>query len=317
MNTELLIWTAVFVVSLAVLVKASDYFIESAEKIGIYVKIPSFIIGLTIVAMGTSLPETVSSIFAVINNSSEIVIGNVIGSNIANIFLVLGFLVVFSGRLKLDVQQMKVDIMILLISTILLTITILNGVFTLYEGLIFLIFIVAFVIYQVKYKDSPVEDHNEDDREVVCGEICKNAIWILLLSCIFIYFGSDYTIKSVIKLSDLMNIDKEFIAASAIAFGTSLPELAVSISAIKKKFTGILIGNIIGSNIFNIFGTMGVAALFGNLIIPDNVFKVLLPVMLFATFVFILNLLDKKITRFQGALYLLAYSVFIMGIFFI
>ncbi|MCK7520988.1 MAG: calcium/sodium antiporter [Ignavibacteriales bacterium] len=315
-NSDLLFWIIVLIASLSVLVKASDYFIESAEKIGISIKIPCFVIGLTIVAIGTSLPEAVSSVFAVINNSSEIVIGNVAGSNIANVMFILGFLALFASRVSIEASKIKVDLAILIISAVLLSLTISNKVFSLNEGLLFLFLIIGYLFYQVKFSNS-----KDNDEEINSCASNNDNLWILtgilLLSCLFIYLGSDYTIKSVIKISSVLNINKEFIAASVIALGTSLPELMASISAIRKNNTNMVIGNILGSNIFNIFGVMGISAMFGSLHIPDKVSSILLPVMLAVTAIFALNIIDRKITRLQGMIYITVYAVFVSSMFMI
>ncbi|GAH33655.1 unnamed protein product, partial [marine sediment metagenome] len=125
-----LIWIIVFVVSLFVLIKASDYFTHSAEKIGLFFGIPLFIVGATIVAVGTSLPELISSIFAVLRNSSEIVVGNVVGSNVANIFLVLGIAAIVGRRMKLTYELIHVDLPLLIGSAFLLAVTIWDGIFS-------------------------------------------------------------------------------------------------------------------------------------------------------------------------------------------
>jgi len=133
-----------------VLIKASDYFTDSAEKIGIFFGLPAFLIGVTIVSIGTSLPELITSIFAVLNNASEIVVSDVIGSNITNIFLVLGVSAIVGKRLKIGFEIIRVDLPMLIGSTFLLAITIYDGIFTLPEALLCILGIIIYLTYTVK-----------------------------------------------------------------------------------------------------------------------------------------------------------------------
>ncbi len=233
----LLIWTAIFVASLLVLVRASDYFIDSAEEVGLYLGFPAFIVGVTIVAIGTSLPELVSSIFAVLKNSSEIVVGNVVGSNITNILLVLGIAAVISKKIKVTYEITHVDLPLLECSAFLLAIMIWDGVFTLSEASLCIFGIILYLLYTVnvqkKHKDIEIE--KELKGEVKKGKLSWKTLIILVVSAFFIYLGAEYTVESVVKLSRILNIGKEIIAISAVALGTSLPELMVTVSAARKR----------------------------------------------------------------------------------
>ena len=327
--SELFIWLGVLVISLFVLIKSSDYFTDSAEKIGLWLGIPTFFIGVTIVAIGTSLPELISSIIAVFNNSSEIVIGNVLGSNIANIFLILGFAGIISRKhLKLSRSLLHVDLPFLLGTCFLLAIMIWDGKFTFFEGILSLFVLLIYSFYLIKTRERPEKEVRKQLRGVK-GELANHQfkklppkkklslkVWIILLiSIAFIYLGAKYTIESVINLSFLLNIGKEIIAISAVALGTSLPELIVTISAAKKGKPEIAVGNILGSNIFNILGVMGIPALFGILIIPSHILTFTLPVMIIATLMFLFITLDKEITKWEGWLLFVFYVLFIVKLF--
>jgi len=315
--SSLLIWLAVFVISLAALVKASDHFTASAEKIGIYLHVPAFIVGLTIVALGTSLPELVSSVFAVLENSSEIVVGNVVGSNIANIFLVLGAAAVLSSRFKSSHVLSPVDSVLLLGSALLFAVAIIDGVFTLNDAILCLMGLVLFLYHSIssakKHRDVQLDKEIVEQARKV--KIDWKFILFFLISAFFIYLGAKYTIQSLINLSEILNIGSEIIAASAVALGTSLPELVVSVSAAKKGNADIAIGNVWGSNIFNIFAVMGIPGLIGVLVIPQGIINFGLPMMLLATLMFLFIVHDNRITKTKGYTLLIFYLLFVAGLF--
>lgn len=316
--SELLIWTAIFIASLYVLIRASEFFTDSAEKIGLFFGLPAFIVGVTIVAIGTSLPELISSIFAVLEGSSEIVVGTVVGSNIANIFLVLGMAAIVSKKLKITYELLHVDVPILVISAFLFAVMIFDGIFTLPEAIFSLIGIVAYFLYVINTQKIHKDVEIKKEMKVKLREKkqLKPMTWvILLISTVFIYFGARYAIESVIKLSSIIGIGTEIIALGAVALGTSLPELTVSIVAARKGKPEIAVGNILGSNIFNTFAVMGIPAFFGVVVIPFGILSFALPMMLIATLLFFFITQNKEVTKWEGYFLLLFYVFFIGKLF--
>ncbi|MCP3686403.1 MAG: calcium/sodium antiporter [bacterium] len=314
---DLSIWVLVFVVSLVVLIKAADSFTISAEKIGLYFGLPAFIVGVTIVSIGTSLPELVSSIFAVLSNSSEIVVGNVVGSNIANILLVLAVAGIIGKRVHIEKKLLRVDLPLMVVSAFVLAITVWDGLFSLPEAFLCLLCLIIYLFYIIrKHRRSGPEIRKEMKSEIkVKRRFDWKALTFLIISTILIYLSAKYTIESVVRLSAMLNIGKEIVAASAIAIGTSLPELMVTVSAARRGKPEIAVGNIIGSNIFNSFAVMGVPALVGSLIIPPSILAFSLPVMLLATLLFFFISMDKEITRAEGIVLLIFYAFFIAKLF--
>ena len=306
----LLIWIIVFVASLFCLIKSSDYFTDSAEKIGLYLGLPAFIVGVTIVAIGTSLPELASSIFAVLGNSSEIVVGNVVGSNITNIFLVLGITGIIGKKLKVTYELIHVDLPLLVGSAFLLAITVWDGIFTWPEALVCIGCFILYSVYIIK-----TQKKQETTKPKKPRKLDWKTIGILIISAFFIYLGAKYTIESVIRLSEIFNIGTEIIAISAVALGTSLPELMVSITAAKKGKQEMAVGNILGSNIFNTLAVMGIPALIGVLIIPKSILTFGLPIMLIATLLYFFITQDREITNWEGWLLLIFYILFIAKLF--
>jgi len=303
----LLFWILIFIVSLFFLIKASDYFITSSENIGVYLKFPPIVIGIIILSIGTSLPELISSIFAVLKSSSEIVIGTVIGSNIANLFLVLGILAVVSKNLFINKKFIQKDVPFFIATSLLLFLVVFNGFVSIFETLILLFIFVIYIIYTIKEIDL---SQTIVEKKPLKKEVLKN-IFIFVLSIVVIYFGAKYLIDATISLSEILNIGKEIIAISAIAFGTSLPELVVSIKAIGLKKHDLAIGNIIGSNIFNVLGIIGISSLFGTVMFNLDAFLFPLILMVMGTFLIYFIFLDRKVTKQEGFLLLALYVFFL------
>ena len=304
---DAIMWIIIFIASIIVLTKASDFFTDAAEIIGLSMKMPRFIIGVTIVAVGTSLPELVSSIIAVLSNHSEIVIGNIVGSNITNIFLVLGVVAIIAKKITVKYDLIGIDMPFLLGSSFLLILTLLDGKFTLFEAIMFIIATIIYIIYGIKSEEA--KTHKKEQKTLTKLEL-KHIITIII-SGVFIYLGAKFTVESVIHISEIFKIGTEIIAVTAVALGTSLPELAVSISAAKKGRTEMAIGNVLGSNIFNTFAIMGVAGLFGTITNPPTILTTALPIMIMATLMYFFITLDKKTTKWEGWLLLIFYIFFI------
>ncbi|MCL2923854.1 MAG: calcium/sodium antiporter [Trichodesmium sp. MAG_R04] len=309
---NLIIWLIIFIVSLFVLIKASDFFTDAAEKIGIFLKISPFLVGVTIVSLGTSLPELVSSIIAVYQNSSEIVFGNVIGSNIANIFLIIGAASFISNTLIIEYEVINVDLPLFVSSAFLLSLTVLDKNFSINEAIICILGYIVYVLYTINSgkEEQQSENINSSDKSFLFKQIV-----IVIISSLLIFFGATYTIKSVTKISEILEIAQELIALSAVALGTSLPELVVTISATRKGNPEIAIGNVLGSNIFNSLMVMGIPRLIGKLEISDNVFGSGLLVLLMGTILFFFVTQDKQVTRWEGLMFFIFYGWFIGNIF--
>jgi len=316
---EALLWGGVFIVSLAVLVKGSDWFIGAAEKVGIALGIPSFIIGVTIVAVGTSLPELASSIVAVLEGNSEIVAGNAVGSNIANIALVLGITAVIGKKVHFKVNLMEADIPLLVCSAFLLWFILLpdaNGVATvdLFEAGLLLAGLLIFISYSFSGSGE------EGEEKPVKTKIAPKVFLVLLLSGIMVYLGATYTIKSIIAVSEMFAIKSEAIALSVVALGTSLPEIVVSVTAMQRGKPEIAIGNILGSNVFNTFAVMGIPAVIAesmgeSLKVPAIITDFSMPMMIALTLLFFFLMISKSVSRWEGLMLLLFYVYFIVKLF--
>jgi len=305
----LLFWILIFVVSLSVLLKSADFFTDSAEEIGIALGIPAFIVGVTIVSIGTSLPELASSIVAVLEGSSEIVSGNVIGSNIANILLVLGVAAIVAKKLTINWELVHVDLPVLVGSSFLLVAACFDGIFTFWEAFLFILGFIVYLNYTVSMQRSKGNHKRKKKRLTI------RPVIVLLISIFFVYIGAKYTVESVIQISNLLMISTGVLAASVIAIGTSLPELMVSVVAARKGQGEIAVGNVLGSNIFNSFVVMGTAGLIGSVVVPANMIYIGLPIMMAATFLYFFATQDRQVTRWEGWILIIFYVFFMMKLF--
>lgn len=310
---ELLFWFFIFGLSLSVLIKFSDFFTESAGKIGVCLGFSPFIVGVTIVAIGTSLPELISSLVAVSQDSTEIVAGNVVGSNIANIFLIIGVATVISSPLKITYNLLNVDLPLFVGSAFLLYFTLSDGRFSSVEAILCILGYIIHLAYTIRCGQIEAEIEGNPGRnrpKYLIGQII-----ILLICSASMFVGAKYTIESLIKISEFLNVGKELIAISAVSLGTSLPELAVTFSASRKGDAEVAIGNVLGSNIFNSLIVMGIPGLITELIVPGTIIQDGLPVLLAATLLFFFVTQDKQVTKWEGWLFFVLYAWFIGHLF--
>lgn len=284
------------------LLKASDFFIDSAEKIGLSLGISPFVIGITIVAFGTSLPELATSITAVLADESSIVLGNVVGSNIANILLVFGLTLTVAGSdMKIGSSVLKLDIPILLLASIGLYVAIYDGDFTIVEGLIGL-GILAFYLIRSISQDSEGSEKTT---------INTKTYLVFVAAGVFVFLGSKYTIVGIEGISRIAGISPDLIALSMVALGTSLPEVVVSIQAAKRGKSEMALGNIIGSNIFNILAVMGISRFAGTLLPTEAIVDFSLPFMLAVTVLLALLCMINKVSRVIGITFIIFYVSYI------
>ena len=238
----------------SMLVKGADWFVDGTSGMARKLGIPQLVVGLTIVAMGTSAPEAAVSITAALKNNAGIAIGNVIGSNILNILIILGVTAVIT-TVAIQKSTLYVEIPYMLVVTIVLILMGLDGKVSRIEGILlwgmFLIYL-AYLYYLAK--------KGKEEKEKV-----EESIWKLIVSAILggaiVVWGSDITVDAATKIAQILGMSERFIGLTIVALGTSLPELVTSVTAARKGNADIAIGNIVGSNIFNILFVIGTAAL--------------------------------------------------------
>jgi cation:H+ antiporter len=317
--TELFTTIIIFAVALFFLIKSANYFVVYSEKLGLSLGVPQFIIGLTIISMGTSLPELVTSIFSIAKGEAGFVSGNVIGSNIANILLVVGITSIIAKRVEVKRSIIRLDLPLLVGSGAILVLTMRDGVFNFTEALLSIIGFIIYILYNISQHKENLEEKERKLLKFMKVEKKPPLKWyyflFITLSAVALYISAGFTIDSVIELASFLNIDTAIIAITAVAIGTSLPELLVSISAAKKGNFDMALGNILGSNIFNGFMVMGVAGLIAPLPIPDSVLNIGIPFFIIATVFLVFSGIERKFYNFEGALYLILYVLFIGQLF--
>lgn len=308
---ELLMWIAVLVASLTVLVKSADIFTAAAEKVGLFFGLSSFIVGATIVSFGSSMPELATSIFALQAGATDFAIDNIIGSNIANSLLVAGLAAVAVGTLKVKKQLIDVDVPFFFMSSAVFLLFIYDGIFTAIEGIISLVMLGVFIAYTIYAGTDDVEDHDKSENKKPSVKTVFTSCGIILVSVIVIVFSSKYTIDSVTAIATLMNIAPAIITMIAVAFGTSLPEIIISVRAAMNGRHSVALGNVFGSNTFNVLAVAGIPSFFGTLTVSSTAATIGIPFFIAASLAFIFTTTDDKIQKWEGLALLIIYVVFI------
>lgn len=296
-------------VALAVLLYSSDMLVDVAVKIAKLFKVSSMAIGLTVVSVGTSLPEVITSAVAAYENHPEIAIGNVVGSNICNIGLFFGLTGLFCLiTCKKNILLKDGGIMIML-SAFIWALSLFFGELSRFTGVALLIGFVLYIYSSLSSKNSAL------DEELEAHEL-KETRTVLAIKLFFSFtallLSSKYLVDSAVSLAMILGVSKNVIAISLVAFGTSVPELSVSISAARKRQTDILVGNIVGSNIANILLVLGLAAVIRPLNFDRITTLVDLPIMIaFALLAFLFLYRGSGVTKPKALIFLLAYALVI------
>lgn len=305
----MLVQIIIFAVSLSVLLISANFFTNAAEKIGLKLGMSSFLVGVIIVGLGTSLPELVSAIIAVLENKSEIVTGAVIGSNVSNIFLIFGVITLYAKNfIYLKEEFIRIDLHFMLGSALIFVVLLFDGGIDLIDSIILLL---AFGIYNFYLFSTEVPSSSEMDKIKVQSIKFPIQIIIVVASAVGVYLGADYVISSIVNISSALEIDESIVSATVLALGTSLPELVVSITASRRGNAPMAIGNILGSNIFNVLFIPGVAGLIGFINLPTDIGSFYPLSLIIASVFFYLITRDQRISKYEGMLMILFYVVFI------
>ncbi|MGL4947697.1 MAG: calcium/sodium antiporter, partial [Cetobacterium sp.] len=266
--------------------------------------------GLTIVAFGTSAPELVVNVIAAMNGKSAITLGNVVGSNVINILLILGITAIIYP-LTVARNTVKYEIPIALFAAVSTYVLSKNGVLNGFDGLILLGFFVLFLLYNTYLT---VTNKEESELEVK-NYTLPIAIGVTLLGFVLLVFGGRFIVESAVELARNFGISERIISITVVSLGTSLPELATSIIAALKKNTDIAIGNVVGSNIFNTFLILGVSAVISPIEISSGAFIDLILNMVSALLLLLFVLRNYRLNRIHGLLFLAVYSSYVYSIF--
>jgi len=294
------------------LVIGGEFIVRASVALSLRFNISKFVIGMTVVSFATSLPELIVSINAALNNSPSIAVNNVVGSNIANIGLVLALIALLSN-ISVNEKSFRRDWSWMFFLSIMLWLFIitdneLNG----FEGFLLIAFLVNFV-YKVLKNSESTELLNDVDEKLKLTSNFKILIW-LFISSLTLYFGAEFLVDGAVKFANQINISEAVISVSIVAIGTSIPELAASLVAIAKNEKGISVGNLIGSNIFNIGSVLGITAIIKDIPIAEEIIqRDILWMMAFTVLIMVLSVLPEKnkISKYKGLIMLVGYFVFI------
>jgi len=302
------------IAGLFLLYYGAEYLVRGSSSIAYSFGMKKMVVGLTIVALGTSMPEFVVSLKGVLSNADSISVGNIVGSNLANILLVLGITCVINP-VSAQKRTVIVDMPFLILITVLFIIFCYDGMLTAKDSTILLVLFLGYMVYQiVNSKDKSVNQN--DIKEMEKGRLIKNSIYSIL-GIIGLVLGGNFTVKGAVELAQILGVSNLIIGLTVVAIGTSLPELFTSVIAAIKGEHEISIGNVIGSNLFNIAFVLGVVPLIAPMKISakviafDNWFMLGITILL-GIFVFI----RKEISRWQGVVLLLLYMFFILNLIF-
>jgi cation:H+ antiporter len=303
------------ILGLATLIAGGELLVRGAVGIALKAKVPSVIVGLTIVSFGTSAPELIISLQAVMSNNPDISVGNVIGSNIANLGLVLGLTAVILP-LPFEKSILRKDWPYMMASSILLWLFLLDNELSFLEGFFLLLGLLVYIIFMIRRAKSgriplSVLDDVEDLSQSK-GKPYWSLFLLLILASVGLHFGSDWFLDGAMQIASNFGLSDRVIGVTIVAFGTSTPELAASVIAAAKKEMDISLGNLVGSNIFNILSVLGITAIVKPLAVSQETLDFDIYWMLGVALILLpFMLLGKKISRLHGAILLAIYILYI------
>jgi cation:H+ antiporter len=297
-----------FLIGFSLLFLGGKYLVEGAVSFARDLKVSPLLIGVVLVGFGTSVPELITCIGAILAGSSDIAIGNIVGSNIANILLVLSIGAIIC-TIPIDKKEFKRDGAALILSSVLLTFVCVAGFVNLYIGAFFVLCLLGYIF--VCYKAGAMDD---DDIPLISKSVFISFA-VAILGIAGVVVGANLLIDSSLEIASVLGVSETLIGLSAVAIGTSLPELATIIAASLKKHSSLALGNVIGSNIFNTLGVLGVTSFFGNIEISKSVLRFDIWIMNLAVLAMMIMCMNKwKLTKSKGIALLVLYIAYIGAI---
>lgn len=302
------------ILGLVTLIVGGEFLVRGAVGIAKKAQISTLVIGMTVISFGTSAPELFVSIGAALDGNPDIAIGNVVGSNVANLALVLG-LTVLILPIIVDRNSKVIDWPMMMLATILFAVFCMDGEVQRYEGFILFGILIAFTFLLIRgsrKKNKLLAAAIEPDEEI---SKVKDSIWKAILftfiGLIALYFGSEWLVSGAVDIATSFGMEQRVIAVTVVAFGTSVPELVTSLVAAFKKETDISVGNLIGSNIFNIMAVIGITSIVQPISVSEKVIQFdMWWVIAIAAALLPMMLIGKRIGRFKGALLFTSYVVY-------
>ncbi|MBX2866906.1 calcium/sodium antiporter [Candidatus Kaiserbacteria bacterium] len=307
---EFTVWIVFLAIALFVLIRGADFFVVGAKQVGSVLGMSKFAIGVLIVGFGTSLPELASSIAAAWTGATEIVVANVVGSNITNILLVVGVLALLGGPIVIKRDLIKTELPIFFISTALFLSVVFDGTIDRIEALFLLCVFGAYMWYLFS------EAEHVDDVDLVRSGRRPRLEWKSILyiglGLIAVLFGAKYTVDMVLNIATFLNVSVGLVSIIGIALGTSLPELFISLRSIGEGEAELAVGNIFGSNAFNILMVIGIPGLITPLVADTVVMELGLMILLASSAILFVTGLARRIMRWEGLMLLVFFGFFVL-----
>lgn len=317
----------IFIVAILGVTKSADWFLGSAETVGKYFKLPSFIMGVILVGFGTSLPELTTSLAAVANGESGIAIGNILGSNIANVLIVIGLATIAVGTIRFKKDLIDIDLPYLVAITFFFALLVIDGSLSRFDGALLILGFIGYMTYSIFYRDH--EDYHSglvrslrtilfskvlgvEDPQVVKPTI---RTWVVLVvSLVGLAILSKVAVDSLLFIVEDIGIAVGVVSFFALAIGTSLPEIVVSIKALKKGDGDMVLGNIVGSCMFNILLIGGIASLLApqSLGMPQGYWMI--AGLLISAVLLVVSGVTRRMHMWEGAAFLLVYTALALQI---
>ncbi len=316
MTVELIGWTAILAVGVVILIKGADFLVEGGSKTAAYLGVPALVIGLTLVSFGTSLPELASSLNAVFKGRTGISIGNVIGSNIANVLLVLGISSLIKP-ISVDIAIIKREIPIMFGAMSLLLVVSMGMSIDIFGGLVLILGLIAYIAFFVwiafiEGDKRVVEKKFEaEDYKTVRSRALRINFAKLIIGLIGIALGAELMIRSAVFYIEEFQLSEGLVGLTIIAIATSLPELAASSMAAHKEESDISIGNVIGSNTFNILMVLGICALFAPITFTSEIIPNMMIMIAVSTVLTVFIYTGKKLGRIEGLIMTISYFIYL------
>lgn len=302
----------IFVIGLILLVYSGKYLVQSGVSIAKHFNVPTMVIGVTVIAFGTSAPELLVSVKAALSNSPEIAFGNVVGSNISNIGLVLAITAILIP-IPVNKNILRLDWPVMMLASVLLYFFTLNNILGFFESLILFVLLLAYLYYSVYQSKKISKKVDTDDKEEKPQYSMLISVVLIIVSSLGLAFGANLLVESAVSIATVWGVSERVISITIVAFGTSVPELTASIIAAMKKQTDISIGNIVGSNIFNIMAVLGITGMIQDIHIDHVAFAFDIIWMMFISillFFFIYPFKTVYLNRVEGILLFLSYVIY-------
>lgn len=304
------------IIGLIVLIVGGDYLVRGSSSIALRLHLSPLVVGLTIVSFGTSAPELLISVQSAIKGSPDITMGNVVGSNICNLALVLGLTAVISP-VKVQPNSIKIDWPMTMGSSLLLFLVVREGLLSSFEGIIFLVAISIYLFLiirqsRINIKSQKINSENSDDiPDAPSKQIWKDVLFIII-GCVALYYGSEWFVTSAKDLAISIGVEERVVGLTVVALGTSLPELVTAAVASYKGETDLALGNLMGSNIFNILSILGITAIIKPVLVNAEILnKDIIWMLLITLLILPLMVVRRVVGRADGIVLLIVYAVYV------